>query len=100
MQLTPIKGNYIEKILRDAQGHLVRVTFCVYESDGRIKARLIQATLLEQTPAIENKIYSLSGNVAKSPDYSLEKIVWKEIVSPYFNNLLFSIGSKPRAPTK
>ena len=100
MQLTPTKGNYIEKIVRDAHGRLVRATFYVYENNGRVKARLIDAVLIEESFALSNKVYGLCGDISQK-FYTSRLIFQKKIVSPYFNNnLLFSLGSKPRAPTK
>ena len=94
------QGNIVERILRDKDGRLVLATFCVYEIDGRIKARLVNAVFLEEAPAIENKVLTLSGFSSKIASTFLD-FIQKAIVSPYFNNnLLYFSGSKPRAPTK
>lgn len=99
MQLAHPRGNLIEKIVHDGQGRLVRATFCVYEDNGRIKARLIQAILIEEVPAIQNKILSLANLNPKKVIHS-EIVYQSRIISPYFNNnLLYFSGSKPRAPT-
>ncbi len=100
MQLTPSKGNFIEKILRDSSGRLVRATFCVYQCGGRMKARLVGAVEIQEGLNIENKIYALSGlNTEKSIYTTL--CFDRNIVSPYFvSNILYSSGSKPRAPTE
>src|SRR4051812_42185052 len=97
MQLA--KSNFIEKILRDADGRLVRATFCVYENGGRIKARLVSTVFLEENLS-ENKILFLNGQVA-TPEISSEVSNSHSITSPYFDSRLLHIsGSKPRAPTQ
>ena len=63
MQLIPTKSSFIEKIIRDQSGQLVRATFCVYECGGRIKARLVSATVIEENQTLENKTLFLSGFV-------------------------------------
>jgi hypothetical protein len=99
MQLARHNQQLIEKIIRDKQGRLVLATFCVYEQLGRVKARLVSATYLEENVALENKTFALPGFTVKQPLIT-EVIRHTKIVSPYFNifNLDLS-GSKPRAPT-
>lgn len=99
MQLTTPKGKFIEKIIRDKNGKLVRASFCVYECNGRARAHLLSAVLIDEHIAIANKVYSLAGLISKK--IFGEKIIFDgKIASPYFNsNLLYSSGSKPRAPT-
>ncbi len=101
MQLVHTKENIIEKIIRDADGRLVRATFAVYENGGRIKARLLHAVFLDESVTIEsNRILSLGGFVPLQT-ISSGILPFAKIVSPYFsNNLLYSLGSKPRAPTR
>ncbi len=99
-QVTLSKSNYIEKILRDADGRLVRATFCVYENGGRIKARLVSAVYIEENIATENKIPLLNFTTLSVVKYQKASLGGK-ITSPYFNSsLLYSLGSKPRAPTR
>lgn len=98
MQITPSRSHTIEKILRDKNGQLIRATFRVYEDAGRIKARLLSAVVLEEAPALENKIFALPGFVSETASQYIE-LIQSVIVSPYFSNILYSSGSKPRAPT-
>ena len=96
MQLIQSKANLIERILHDKEGRLVRATFCVYENAGRIKARLVDFTYINE---LKGKILTLSGftkaNLIPRSDLGI-----RFVSSPYFNKetILFS-GSKPRAPT-
>ena len=95
MQLTPRREQTIEKIIRDADGRLVKATFCVYEQGGRIKARLIEAVVLDE---IKNQTLSL-GTRSKISKY-VQTILQTKVVSPYFNtSLIYALGSRPRAPT-
>ncbi|MES2213301.1 MAG: hypothetical protein V4473_00495 [Patescibacteria group bacterium] len=98
-QLTTPRGKFIEKIIRNADGQLVRATFCVYENSGRIKARLVSSVVIESEVLTQNSTPVLCGSVQKNT-YS-EKIVFEgKTASPYFDlNVLYSSGSKPRAPT-
>src|SRR3989344_5824657 len=91
-------GNYIERIVRDKNGQLVRATFCVYECNGHIKARLINAEIIKEVLP-KSKIPVLSGETAKKVFLGLEFDV--KLVSTYFSlNTLYFSGSKHRAPTK
>jgi len=100
MQLSLSRSNLIEKILCDKNGRLVRATFCVYECGGRMKAKLVDVVYLDQNVTIENKIPILSGFCGVK-SFGAEIIFEKGIVSPYTDfNLLYSSGSKPRAPTQ
>ena len=97
-QITPSKANFIEKIVRDTNGRLLRATFCVYENGGHIKARLLSVVYVEES-AIENKTPLLSFSSLGEEKHQ-EIIFENKTVSPYFNsNILYSSGSKPRAPT-
>ncbi len=101
MKIVQSNNQYFDKILRDKEGKLVRATFCVYESAGRVKARLINLTYLEER-AITGKTSSLSSLMSKTVfDTQLGSSASKLIVSsPYFSKLtLYFNGSKPRAPT-
>ena|SRR3989338_3645589 len=93
MQIVRSKNQFVEKILRDKQGRLVRARFCVYENAGRIKARLLEATVINE---LVGQVLSLFSPVKKS---SQEISFSKSIVSPYFSkNVLNFLGNKPRAP--
>ncbi len=99
MQLTTHKRNIVEKILRDQGGRLVRATFCVYEQAGRIKARLVSITPIDEGVIPNKKSIALAGF---SQTHTYPVIVQSRPVtpSPYFNtNTLYFSGSKPRAPT-
>jgi hypothetical protein len=99
MQITRPRGEYIEKIVRDAGGRLVRLSFCVFENGGHVRARLLNAVYLEEKTEIENKVLFLGSWTPSVHRYSKSVFVSK-ITSPYFNsNLLNFLGSKPRAPT-
>ena len=98
MQITRPRGEYVEKIVRDAGGRLVRLSFCVYENGGHIKARLLNAVYLSESP-LENKTVFLTSPRVPLGEYA-DVFFTVKIVSPYFNsNLLNFLGSKPRAPT-
>ena len=97
MQLTPLQGNYIEKILRDKAGRLVRVTFYVYVQNGRLKGRIIDTVCIEE--GIEKREILLISASKQNEIVSSELSSERAIPSPYFNStLLFLSGSKPRAP--
>jgi len=99
MQITRPRGEYIEKIVRDGNGRLVRLSFCVYENGGHVRARLLNATYLAENQKIENKTLTLGG-LTKTKTFPAEILRGEKITSPYFNsNLLNFLGSKPRAPT-
>ncbi len=96
MQIIQSKTNFVEKVLRDKEGRLVRATFCVYENGGRIKARLVDFKYIGE---LAGKIFSLvSSN--KNFNSVTETYYNKPVSSPYFNKqTLYFSGSKPRAPT-
>ena len=100
MQITHPRGNFIEKILRDSSGKLFRATFCVYECEGHIKARLLHADyIVEKNPQQQNKVDFLDG-LKKKEVYSSIPSFTNKIVSPFiYSNILNYSGSKPRAPT-
>ena len=99
MQITRPIGDFIEKIVRDGNGRLVRLSFCVYQNGEHFRARLLNATYLQENRKIENKIMTLGGST-RVKTFSAEILHRDKITSPYFNsNLLNFLGSKPRAPT-
>lgn len=96
MQIIQSKGNIVEKILRDKEGKLIRANFFVYESEGRIKARLIDFTYIE----------TIKGAVIAIASLIKQKIT--EVISYLENSFevpelafetIYTNGSKPRAPT-
>jgi hypothetical protein len=99
MQITQPRGEYVEKIIRDTQGRLVRLSFCIFEKGGHIRARILNVTYLEEKTTRDEILFLDSEKRQKNFD---SKIVFKsKIVSPYFNfDILKFSGSKPRAPTK
>lgn len=99
MQLTTPKGKFIEKIIRDKNGRLVRASFCVYECNGRARAHLLNAEYINENRKIDDRKILLDLPTLGVRKYA--KILFDcKIASPYFNSdLLYSSGSKPRAPT-
>ena len=99
MQISPRTGQTVEKIIRDANGRLVRATFYVYQSGTRLRARLISSEFVEQVKGIAAKVLTLPGFCPKTVFGNLAYF-FSSIESPYFNSsLLYFVGSKPRAPT-
>lgn len=98
MQIIQSKNNLFEKILWDKEGRLVRATFCVYENGGRIKARLVEYVYIT-TGSISGKVLSLSNLMSKVPFDIAKKL--NSLLEPITYNLstIYSLGSKPRAPT-
>ncbi len=98
MQIGHLKGNIIEKVLRDKEGRLVRARFCVYERNGRIKAQLLDFVYIVEQVLLGTAQFVLQGIVAAKTALSY---TFKKIVSESFNTeeSLYFIGSKPRAPT-
>jgi hypothetical protein len=89
-------GNIVEKIIRDKEGKLVRARFFLYENAGRIKARLIDFTYIQE---LAHSVILAIGGVVKKAVYSVRTFV-KVSIEPFLNfeNIYLS-GSKPRAPT-
>jgi len=97
-QIASPRGNLIEKILKDSNGKLVRVTFCVYEVNGHIKARVVSAVPVIEVASNESNLALYGVTSAQS----ISEIISYEhsFVSPYFNSATIQlVGSKPRAPT-
>ena len=98
MQLVSQKGNIVEKVLRDKEGRLVRANFYIYESAGRIKARLIDFVYLDEKNIDKSEVVALIG-YTKENSYFTE-VFEKSFISPFVNSeTIYSSGSKPRAPT-
>lgn len=92
-----IKSQTFERIIRDANGRLGRATFCVYENDGRLKARLVKFEYINE---LGGKTLTLSGFVA-AKSVPIELKILRSIISPYFYfNTIFYSGTKPRATTR
>src|SRR5262245_56697494 len=99
LKLQAMAGRVVEKVLRDKEGKLVRAEFYLYEEAGRIKARLLNVSYIEEQVVLSGAIFSLPG-------YINTKLTWSEIlpkttiISPFISEeILYSSGSKPRAPT-
>ena len=97
-QIIQSQGNIVEKVLRDKESKLIRARFFVYENGGRIKARLLDFVYVT--------INELPGKVSALLGLVKEKIAKRISFSNFplftFNFQLlniYSIGSKPRAPT-
>jgi len=96
-QLSRPRGEYVERIIRDKNGQLVRATFCVYECNGHIKARLLNAEFLTETLS-NKKVIAIDGIAKKEFREIIDEI--GKTISPYFTfDTLYFSGSKPRAPT-
>lgn len=99
MQLTRSKSNFIERVCRDANGNLVRATFCVYECRGHFKARLVKVVYLEEKLQISGRNLSLAGFQTQRTFNTKIEFSGKK-VSPFISFDIYSFGSKPRAPTR
>ena len=99
MQIIKSKGNIVEKVVRDKAGKLIRARFFVFESHGRIKARLVDFVYVAEQIYLKGANFLLSITMSKVP-FDIKKYIGISYVSPYvvLNNIYFS-GSKPRAPT-
>ena len=98
MQIIKSQGNIVEKIIRDKRGKLVLAKFFVYESAGRVKARLLEFTYIEQLALKAAQIFLPFYNKIKS---DLATFFAKKTPAFQFvkiDSIDFS-GSKPRAPT-
>ncbi len=97
MQLIVSNKKIVEKVIRDKNGKLVRARFVIYENAGRIKARLIDFVYIE---ALKGSILSLS-NFIKEKKSVVTEVFKKTFISPFTSqtSILYSLGSKPRAPT-
>ena len=98
-QIIPSKSNLVEKIIRDANGRLLRATFCVYENAGHVKARLLNAVYIDEKSLAENQTLILACPRRR---LGLQRVAISEnkIVSTFSSsNLYYVLGSKPRAPT-
>jgi hypothetical protein len=96
MQIIQSKSNFVEKVLRDKEGRLVRARFQVFEVAGRIKVRLLDFTYIE---ALKGAVLRLAG-FTKQKIVNVSLAVKQIFISPYFSTDTLSFnGSKPRAPT-
>lgn len=99
MQIVKSQGNIVEKVLRDKEGKLIRARFFVYESGGRIKARLLDLVYLTEQVLLKGKELLLS--IFKKDNFSKAKNILGISLEAESYNLttIFNLGSKPRAPT-
>lgn len=98
MQIIQSKTNFVEKVLRDKEGRLVRARFAVYENAGRIKARLVDFVYIEEVKQIVGSILKLATTIAKKLSWSENPLKSFVLHFVTIDNIYFS-GSKPRAPT-
>ena len=90
-----------ERVLRSKDGQLMRVCFEVYEVNGEIKGRIINAEPIFsiERSGSENfaqSIYAISGSTKIISPYSW--IIEKKITSP-FSEFEFLTSIKIRAPS-
>jgi hypothetical protein len=98
MQIIQSKQNIIEKIIRDKEGRLVRARFCIYESAGRIKARLLDFTYIAEQTLLTGGSFILNGYAQTKSFFA--KVFKQKIFSNFdVTEILFFTGSKPRAPS-
>lgn len=98
-QIVNSKGNIVEKVLRDKDGKLIHAKFFVYESNGRIKARLLDFVYVAEQFLLKGRELLLS--VFKKDNFSKVFKAFRTSLTPNsytLDPILFS-GSKPRAPT-
>lgn len=97
-QIIQSNSNIVEKVLRDKDGKLIRARFFVYENNGRIKARLLDFVYLADQILLTGNQILLS--IASKAKFIFSKI-FSILLSPNHYQLatVFSLGSKPRAPT-
>ncbi len=95
MQIVKSNSQYIEKVLKDKNGNLVRARFWIYENSGRLKAKLVDFEYLDDP----NRVILLR-DVEKDYINFLENEVKFSLNNPYIVLVgIYSLGSKPRAPT-
>ena len=95
-----LQGNIVEKILRDREGRLARVNFYVYENEGRLKARILKIEYIDEKISA-GLVLSLNGSIDDSNVSPQSNVVVDAVISPFFDSsLIYTIGSKPRAPSK
>ncbi len=100
MIITSPRGSVIEKIFKDASGRMVKALFYVYESEGRVKARLLEAIYLEEALCLEQGVWVLPAPLLDSVSPLVLENLYFSIPSPYsLEELLYFVGAKPRAPT-
>ena len=97
MQLSQQNGHTIERVLTTPKG-LVRAVFFVYESHGRIRARLISAELIAKAKALATRSISLPQAYIKTAILPLIRSVFSSIATPSTIHHFFT--SQPtRAPS-
>lgn len=96
MQIVQSKSNIVEKVLRDKEGRLVRARFQVYEVAGRIKARLIDFSIIE---TLTGAVFALAGFIKNKISEALNSFEKTFTVPTLSFETIYTNGSKPRAPT-
>ncbi len=95
MQIVTHKGKIVEKVLRDREGRLIRAKFYVYEVGGRIRARLLEATVINELVGQVLSLFAPKNAISSKGTFPS-----KSFTSPYFTkDTLNFLGNKPRAPT-
>ncbi len=89
-------GNIVEKVLRDKEGRLVRARFYVYENAGRMKARLVDFSIIE---TLKGVVATLAGFVKEKISQPVLFFKKTSETLGLINQSLYFTGSKPRAPT-
>ena len=98
-EMRRLRESYIEKVLRDKEGRLVRATFYIYENAGRVKARLVDFVYLTEEFVKSTKVFLVGFFKAQVSQF--KNVVNKLNVISFINReILFFSGSKPRAPTR
>lgn len=99
MQVIKSQGNIVEKVLRDKEGKLIRARFFVYENGGRIKARLLDFVYLTEQILLKGKELLLSIFKKDKLETAFKFFAFSLKTKNYRLATVYSLGSKPRAPT-
>lgn len=97
-QIIQSQGNIVEKVLRDKEGKLIRARFFVYENGGRIKARLLDFVYVTLNE-LPGKVASILGIASKKIKDVFSVTIFELSTFNLELSNIYSIGSKPRAPT-
>jgi hypothetical protein len=97
-QIIQSQGNIVEKVLRDKEGKLIRARFFVYENGGRIKARLLDFVYVTINE-LPGKVSALLGIVSRKIKNVFSVLNFEFSTFNLELSDIYSIGSKPRAPT-
>jgi len=106
MQLIATNGQYIERIVQAKNGVTVRALFYVYESCGRIKARLVSYAPV----AVADEVFGASVSNGSTSSLALPGLSIKNVVLPviisfvdyvadFTADFAFFIAQPTRAPS-